>query len=83
MKDFYPFDDFKPDFVNKEGIKWWRIDDMSDKLKKAGIKNRAYHILKKDGKKYRVIIDDKGVLYETTSIESLANRVDIIILSKS
>jgi hypothetical protein len=79
MKDFYPYDDYEPDFVNDGGVKWWKIENMSQQLKDGGVKAAAYHVLLKSGEKQRVITDGKGIIYKTGSVEALSNQIFALI----
>lgn len=79
-KDLYPFEEFKPDFENEEGIKYWEIESLNKKFKDAKVDIRAYNVLWPSGDKKRILLDKKGVFYETTNFESICQKADLEIL---
>lgn len=78
-KEYYPFDDFEPDFVNEEGVKWWKREEATQKLLDNNVKAACYNVEKKNGKRSIVLIDEKGVFYETQELEALWIRMEVEI----
>lgn len=81
-KDLYPFEKYKPDFENEDGVKYWEIECLNKKLKAIDSPNRAYNVLLSGGKKERILTDGKGVFFSTTDFETICQRVDLEILIK-
>ena len=79
-KEGYPFDDFEPDFINADGVKWWKRESFTRILIEGGVKAACYNVQFPNGKKQIVLLDEKGVFFETQSLEGIGSRIDIELL---
>ena len=80
----------QPDFVNEEGVKWWKDEDLTDYARRKDVHGtRLEHIVVwqvefPDGVKTRLLVDnDKGEpLYENQGLEAMAVRIDVMKMLK-
>lgn len=75
----------KPDFVNEEGTKWWldkSLIDWADRgdFKLTDLGYRFWLIEFKTGNRTRLITRDDQVIYDNTSAEAIACRIDVLRL---
>jgi len=76
-----------PDFVNDEGVKWWRDEQLTSHARgqdQFGIALDMYVYLveEKNGILSYVIINKNGVIYSNQSLEEVAAQIDIIKLRR-
>lgn len=80
--------DREPDYVNKEGTKWWKDDQLTKYARRSGegrIKLEKVTVCAaefKNGKKCYVILDDGKIIFESIYSEAIAIRLDLIRLGK-
>ena len=79
-KEYYPFDDFEPDFISADGVKWWKRESFTRRLIEGGVKAACYNVQFPSGEKQIVLLDDVGVFFETQSLEGIGSRIDIELL---
>lgn len=77
--------DAHPDFINDEGTKWWKHEDMYryDVLRDIHLVDygyKFYAIELTNGQRSFVITRGKYIEYENTSSEAVAVRVDVLKL---
>jgi hypothetical protein len=72
----------EPDFVNAEGVKWW-VDEVSTQYAQrkglAGVS--AWIVEEADGYVTRVLTKDGQALADSTSLEGIGLKIDILALS--
>ena len=78
-KEYYPFDEVEPDFVNADGVKWWKRNLLTRRLLDGGVRAVCYNVELANGKRNIVLLDDKGVFFETQSLEAISSRIDMEI----
>jgi hypothetical protein len=86
---FAPFWEKKePDFINDEGFKWW-LDKgttkyaMRENANGTTLDYQVWVVEKPDGFKTRIILDDRRKpIYENTSLEGIAVKIDMMKLVK-
>jgi hypothetical protein len=68
--------DREPDFVNDEGVQWWREDDLCWYARSRGLTDvSAWIVRNPDGSMARLILDGDRVDYECTSLEAAADHI--------
>lgn len=81
-----PFEN-PPDFVNEEGVKWWRDKSLTEYARDAGILGVSLHkvsvwlIETARGYRTRIILVGDKHYFESTQMESIAVRLDVMKLA--
>ena len=70
----------KPDFINKHGVKWWKDKVLQHKAKEVG--GTTWLTELPGGYKSRLLIINNEIDYETTNLEAMAVRIDMIKLAE-
>ena len=70
----------EPDFINEEGVKWWKDDVLNDKAKE--INGVTWLTQLPNGYNSRVLVINNEVEYEHTNLEVMAAHIDMIRLSE-
>jgi len=79
----------KPDFVNSDGIKWWKDDNLTSYAKKRDITFNISLDLNvwatefPNGFRSYVITDSKGAIFESQSMEAIGCHIDIMKCAKA
>lgn len=75
-----------PLFVNEQGTRWWKDEDLTKYAQRRDKFNTAlpdiivYFVLTSDGRRTRAIVDNaKGeFVYENTTLDGIACYIDIL-----
>lgn len=71
----------EPDFINEEGVKWWKDDILNEKAK--DINGVTWLTQLPNGYKSRVLLINDEVDYEHPNLEAMAAHIDMIKLSEN
>jgi hypothetical protein len=81
----FPWDNGEePYFVNEEDYKWYIDESTTNYAQKSkgslkGLENIVCFFIKKGKRVTRVLVDDKqNILYENTSLEAIAAKIDML-----
>ncbi len=79
--------DNPPDHINAEGVKWWHEKDITDYARKPNINgtklpNITAFIVEKEGRKTRLLLDGQDIIYDNSSMEAVAVKIDTLKLLK-
>lgn len=74
-----------PIFVNEAGVKWWNDPSVNRYIKsKETIKDLVGYIVElPSGEKTRVLVSNGSVIYESTNLEAIGVRIDLIAFDES
>jgi hypothetical protein len=68
--------DREPDFVNDDGVQWWREERLCQYAKRRGLNNvSAWIVRTPDGLMARLILDGDRIDYECTSLEAASYHI--------
>ena len=68
----------EPDFVNDQGVKWWKDKGTTQYAESKGVKAESYRVMWPDGYRTNVLLDVYGVLKESQKLEDIACNIDMI-----
>lgn len=79
--------DSEPDFINDEGVKWWK-DEHSTRyatkpdMHETSLDMSVWLVENADGKRNRVIVDNqlKTVIHEDSTLEGIGVKIDMLKL---
>lgn len=74
--------DKKPDFINKDGIKWWFDKSTTKYLHSKKLEGSVFVIENKKKIRTRVLIQDNEVVYENQDLSQFAAHIDMLAISK-
>ncbi|MEN6549976.1 MAG: hypothetical protein ABFE07_28365 [Armatimonadia bacterium] len=72
----------KPDFVNAQGVKWWRQGLLNSYLREKGApENLSGWVAERpDGVRSYLVIDGQGVLLDDQNLETIGGKIDILAM---
>jgi len=71
--------DKEPDFVNDDGIKWWKHDYITKYANTKGLKDTIGYIVESEtGYKTFLLINNTGILEEDSTLEGIGTKIDMI-----
>lgn len=81
-----PSTDAPPSHIDELGNQYWLDKDMTQYLKSDFVHSitdmQALIVLHPNGKKYRILVQDGKVVYETQRLEDMAVHIDILKMFK-
>lgn len=84
------FDMSKPDFTNKEGVKWWAVKDINDRAAAKDANGISLPQVKgwltelpNGERSFVLVLDGKGVLADDKTLEGIATKLDMLKLGRA
>ena len=76
-----------PDFVNAEGVKWWRdkaVERYANNEDQHGtrLQVQAWIVERKDGYRTRLLIENGQIIGEAQSLEAIGAKIDWLKTAK-
>jgi hypothetical protein len=68
--------DNPPDFINEDGIKWWKHDQITKYSK--DINAIGYIVESEIGVRSFIVINKTGIIAESTTLEGIGLQIDMI-----
>lgn len=73
--------DFKPDYVNEDGVKWWLDESIYQYAKIRDVTGYDFFLVEcPDGYRTRVIVRQGVIIFESPRLEEIGVHIDILKL---
>ena len=71
--------DSPPDFVNEDGVKWWKDSRTNEYARNKGIDLHCFAVETPDKcRTYLLLDNEKYIIHDSSSLESVLIKIDVL-----